>query len=223
MAAPLLTRTPQTTLKRQPTRGSYEREQVHAILDEALVCDLAFAVDGRAYVIPTVHGRVDDTLYLHGSSANRALRALRGGALACVTATLVDGLVLARSAFHHSINYRCVVLYGLAREVRDPEEKRAALCAILEHAIPGRWADVREPNEQELLRTLVLALPIEEASAKVRTGQPLDEEEDCALPCWAGVIPLRTQAGTPLADSKLAPGIAVPEYAKAYRRPGSAS
>ena len=223
MASRLLARTPRTTLKRQAQRGSYDREQVHAILDEALVCDLAFSLDGQPYAIPTVHGRIGDTLYLHGSSANRALRALRDGARACVTATLVDGLVLGRSAFHQSINFRCVILYGPAREVEDPREKRDALRAIVEHAIPGRWADTREPNAQEMLRTLVLAIPIEEASAKVRTGPPVDEEEDYALPCWAGVIPLRTQAGPPVADPRLAPENAVPEYARAYRRPGSRS
>ncbi len=223
MASKLLARTPRTTLKRQAPRGSYEREQIHAILDEALVCDLAFAVGDKPYAIPTVHGRVDDTLYLHGSSANRALRSLRDGAQACVTATLVDGLVLGRSAFHQSINFRCVVLYGQAREVSDPDEKRAALRAIVEHAIPGRSEDVRGPNEQELRRTMVLAIPIEEASAKVRTGQPVDEEEDYTLPYWAGLIPLRLQADAPLPDPRLAAGTPVPEYARAYRRPGCGS
>ncbi len=221
MASPLLTRTPRTTLKRQAQRGSFERDQVHAILDEALICELAFSVDGLPSAIPTVHGRIGDTLYLHGSSANRALRVLRDGGQACVTATLVDGLVLGRSAFHQSINFRCVILYGQAREVDDPQEKLAALRAIVEHAIPGRWADTREPNREELLRTLVLAIPIEEASAKVRTGQPVDEDEDYALPCWAGVIPLRMQAEPPVADPRLAAEIPLPEYARAYRRPGS--
>jgi hypothetical protein len=170
-----------------------------------------------------VHGRIGDTLYVHGSSANRALRALRDGGQACVTATLIDGLVLGRSAFHQSVNFRCVVLYGAAREVDDPQEKHDALHAIVEHAIPGRWADTREPNREELLRTLVLAIPIEEGSAKVRTGQPVDEEEDYALPCWAGLIPLRLQADPPVADPLLAEGIPLPEYASAYRRPGCTS
>ena len=219
MTSQLLTRTPRTTLKRQAQRGSFEREQVHAILDEALVCDLAWSVDGRPAAIPTVHGRIGDLLYVHGSSANRALRALRDGAQACVTATLVDGLVLGRSAFHQSINFRCVILYGPAREVDDPREKLDALRAIVEHAIPGRWADTRAPNREELLRTLVLAIPIEEASAKVRTGQPVDEDEDYALPCWAGVIPLRMRAEPPVADPRLAAGIPLPGYASDYRRP----
>jgi uncharacterized protein len=211
--------TARTTLKRLPRRGSHDRELVHAILDEALLCHLGFAVDGQPYVIPTIHARVGETLYVHGSPASRMLRELREGVPACVTATLLDGLVLARSAFHHSMNYRSVVVLGRAREVTDPAERGQALRAIVEHVAPGRWEECRPPSPKELAGTLVLRLPVEEASAKVRTGPPVDDEEDYALPFWAGELPLRLVPGPPVADPRLAPGIPPAASLESYRRP----
>jgi uncharacterized protein len=212
--------TPRTTLKRLPARGSFDREVVDAILDEALLCHMGFVVDGQPFVIPTIHARVGETLYVHGSPASRMLRTLREGVPACVTVTLLDGLVLARSAFHHSMNYRSVVVLGRAVEVRERAERELALRAIVEHVAPGRWEECRRPSEKELLGTLVLRLPVEEASAKVRTGPPLDDEDDYALKCWAGVLPLRLVSGEPVADPRLAPGTPVPGSVLAYRRPG---
>jgi nitroimidazol reductase NimA-like FMN-containing flavoprotein (pyridoxamine 5'-phosphate oxidase superfamily) len=207
-------------VRRLPQRGVYEREKVHAILDEGLVCHVGFVVDGQPFVIPTTYARVGDRLYLHGSAASRMLRTLSGGVPVAVTVTLLDGLVLARSAFHHSMNYRSVVALGTAREVVDPVEKRAALDAIVEHVVPGRTADARPPSANEMKATLVLCLPLDEAAAKVRTGPPLDDEEDYARPCWAGVIPLRLQPGAPVDDPRLAAGLAPPAGVRAYRRPG---
>jgi nitroimidazol reductase NimA-like FMN-containing flavoprotein (pyridoxamine 5'-phosphate oxidase superfamily) len=207
-------------VRRLPDRAVYDPARVHAILDEALVCHVGFVVDGQPFVIPTIHARVEDRLYFHGSAASRMLRALKDGVPVAVTVTLVDGLVLARSAFHHSMNYRSVVALGTAREVSDPEEKRAALDAIVEHVVPGRTAEVRPPSANELKATLVLCLPLEEVSAKVRTGPPLDDEEDYALPCWAGVIPLRLEPGAPVDDPRLAAGIEAPAGVRSYRRPG---
>ena len=212
------TETERTKLRRLPKRGHFDRETVYGILDEGFICHVGFAPEGQPFVIPTGYARVEDTLYIHGSQASRMLRTLSGGINACVTVTLIDGLVLARSAFHHSMNYRSVVIFGRATVVEDGEEKNAALFALSEHIVPGRWADVREPNEQELRQTTVLSLPLVEASAKIRTGPPLDDEEDYALPVWAGVIPLRLEAGTPVADERLMEGIEVPEYAANYRR-----
>jgi len=203
-------RTERTTLRRQPARGSHERAAIHAVLDEARVCHLGFAVDGQPYVIPTLHARRGERLYVHGAVANRALGVLRSGAPCCVTVTLIDGLVLARSAFHHSLNYRSVVLLGRAAEVADPAEKARALAALVDRVAPGRSAACRPPNEAELRRTLVLSIPIEEASAKVRRGPPVDDEADLALPHWAGVVPLRTVAGPPEPDPHLAPGTVFP-------------
>ena len=219
MSAPNLEPTARTRVRRQPQRGVYDREQIHAILDEGFVCHLAFAQDGQPHLIPTIYGRLGDTVYVHGAVANRALRALADGGDACLSVTLVDGLVLGRSAFHTSVNYRSAILYGQAREVSDPVEKSEAFRVMLEHAIPGRWKDVRTPSRAEIQRTIVLALPIDEASAKVRTGPPVDEEEDYELGCWAGVIPLRETAGAPIDDPRLEPGITPPSYASAYRRP----
>jgi nitroimidazol reductase NimA-like FMN-containing flavoprotein (pyridoxamine 5'-phosphate oxidase superfamily) len=196
-------RTERTTLRRLPKRGDHERATVDAILDEALVCHVGFVVEGQPYVIPTIHGRAGDRLYVHGSAASRMLRTLSGGVPVCVTVTLVDGLVMARSAFHHSMNYRSVVVLGTATAVEDEGEKREALRTIVEHVAPGRWAQAREPNATELKATSVLRLPIEEASAKIRTGPPVDDEEDYALPVWAGVIPLRLVAQAPVADARL--------------------
>lgn len=208
-------------LRRKRERGSYERELIDAILDEALVAHVGIVdEDGQPFVIPTLHGRDGDVVYCHGSAASRTLRALAAGTPACLTVTLLDGLVLARSAMHHSANYRSVVLLGRARLVSDEEEKRAALRAIVEHIVPGRWADVRAPTVSELKATSVLALGIEEASAKVRTGGPVDDEEDYALDGWAGVIPLASRAGAPVADGRLRAGIGVPPYVSAYSRPG---
>ncbi|HKQ07766.1 MAG TPA: pyridoxamine 5'-phosphate oxidase family protein [Blastocatellia bacterium] len=211
--------TERTTLKRLPKRAEYDRDRVYAILDEALVCHVGFVADGQPVVIPTGYGRIADVLYLHGSAASRMLRTLGEGIDVCVTVTLVDGLVLARSAFHHSFNYRSVVVFGRARTVTDREEKLAALRAFTEHVIAGRWNEVREPNDGELKATTVLALPLQEASAKIRTGPPIDDEEDHALPVWAGVLPLRLTIGEPVDDEQLPPGIALPQSVRDYRRP----
>ena len=210
--------TDRTKLKRLPKRGHFDRETVYAILDEGFICHVGFSVDGQPFVIPTGYARSGDKLYIHGSQASRMLRNLAGGIDACVTVTIVDGLVLARSAFHHSMNYRSVLVFGRAILVEDPEEKMTALVALSEHIVRGRWADVREPTEQEMVQTTVLCLPIEEASAKIRTGPPLDDEEDYALPIWAGVIPLNLVAGDPINDPRLPAEIPVPEYAARYKR-----
>jgi hypothetical protein len=212
--------TPRTRVRRRAQRGHYERTTVHAILDEALVCHVGFVADGQPIVIPTAYARVGETLYLHGSPASRMLRNLADRLPVCVTVTLLDGIVLARSAFHHSMNYRSVVVQGQAHAVIDPAEKLRAMHALVEHVSPGRWGDARSPSEQELAQTLVLALPLLRVSAKVRTGPPIDDEQDQALPCWAGVIPLHLAAGAPVADSRLRPGSAAPAYAVRYRRPG---
>ena len=210
--------TPRTTVKRLPKRGMYDRATIEAIVDEALICHIGFVVDGQPVVIPTIHWRRGEELYFHGSTASRMLRSLKGGVNACVTITLLDGLVLARSAFHHSMNYRSVVVFGKAREVTDPAERLAALDSLVEHVCAGRLKDVRQPNDRELAQTLILALPLAEASAKIREGGPLDEEEDYALPLWAGVIPLRLTPQPAEADERLEAGIATPRYAEEYRR-----
>ena len=210
--------TDRTKLKRLPKRGHFDRETVYAILDEGFICHVGFAVDGQPFVIPTGYARAGDKLYIHGSQASRMLRTLSAGLDACVTVTIIDGLVLARSAFHHSMNYRSVLVFGRATVVDDPEEKMTALVALSEHIVRGRWADVREPNDEEMVQTTVLCLPIEEASAKIRTGPPLDDEEDYALPIWAGVVPLRLVAGDPVNDPRLPADIPVPEYAAQYKR-----
>lgn len=213
--------TERTTVSRLPKRAAYEREAVHAILDEGLVCHVGFVAGGQPYVIPTAYARVGETLYIHGSAASRMLKTLSDGVPVCVTVTLLDGLVLARSAFHHSMNYRSAVVLGTARLVEDAEEKARALESIVEHIVPGRGADVRQPNPKELLATSVLALPIEEASAKVRTGPPIDDPEDMTLPVWAGVLPLRLAPQPLESDPALAPGIDPPACVRAYGRPRS--
>ncbi len=213
--------TPRTRLGRRPERGHYDRATVHGILDEALYCHLAVAPDGQPVAIPTIHVRVGETLYLHGSPASRSLRALERGVPVCVTVTLVDGLVLARSAFHHSMNYRCVMVFGRAHRVRDPAEKRRALEALVEHVVPGRGRDARAPDERELRFTRLLALPLAEASAKVRSGPPLDDPEDLALPIWAGEIPLALVPGPPRPDPALPPEREAPAYVTGYRREAS--
>jgi uncharacterized protein len=195
--------TSRTTLKRLPQRGSYEREDIYNILDEGLVCHVGFIDDGQPFVIPTAYGRAGDQLYLHGSKAGRMMKRLREGVEVCVTVTLLDGLVLARSAFHHSLNYRSVVIFGKASVVEDPAEKYEALRRFTEHIMRGRWAEVRPPTESELSRTTVLSLPLTEASAKVRTGPPVDDEEDYQLEVWAGVLPLKTVAGELVRDPRL--------------------
>jgi nitroimidazol reductase NimA-like FMN-containing flavoprotein (pyridoxamine 5'-phosphate oxidase superfamily) len=210
--------TPRTTLKRLPQRGEFDREVVYGILDEGFVCHVGFVVDGQPFVIPTSYGRVGDTLYIHGSAASRMLRSLAGGIPVCVTVTMIDGLVLARSAFHHSVNYRSVVIFGQAVLVEDELGKMAALAALTEHIVPGRWAEVREPNEQELKGTTVLSLPLVEVSAKVRTGPPKDDEEDYAITAWAGELPLQMTTLAPIADPHLPANINPPDYVLGYSR-----
>ena len=212
------TPTGRSTLRRLPKRGEYGREGVYGILDEGFVCHVGFVVEGQPFVIPTGYARSGDTLYIHGAQASRMLRALKGGIEVCLTVTLVDGMVLARSAFHHSMNYRSVVVFGRAVAVEDAAEKLEALRALTEHLAPGRWAEVRQPTEGEMRATLVLALPLAEASAKVRTGPPVDDEEDYELPVWAGVVPLRVAAGEPVADPRLPPGIEPPAHVSNYAR-----
>lgn len=204
--------TARTRVSRLPKRGDYSQKTIYAILDAAFLCHAGFVVDGQPYVIPTGFGRSGETLYLHGSAASRMLRTLAGGVDVCVTVTLLDGLVLARSAFHHSMNYRSVVILGKASLVEGDDEKKAALQVISEQIIAGRWNDVRKPTSQELKATTVLALPIAEASAKIRTGPPLDEEEDYALDVWAGVLPLAVRSGEPVPDPRLVAGTKVPKY-----------
>jgi uncharacterized protein len=210
--------TQRTQVKRLPKRGRYDRETVDQILDSAFVCHVGFSVDGQPFVIPTNFGRSEDTLYIHGSSASRMLKTLSGGVPVCVTVTHVDGLVLARSAFHHSVNYRSVVILGTARLVEDPAEKMEALRIFTDHVMKGRWDDIRWPNEQEMKATTVLAVPLEEVSAKVRTGGPVDDEEDYAMPVWAGVLPLETVTKEPIPDELRKNDPPVPEYIKNYSR-----
>jgi nitroimidazol reductase NimA-like FMN-containing flavoprotein (pyridoxamine 5'-phosphate oxidase superfamily) len=215
-----ITPTEDTTLRRLPRRGSFDKATINAILDEALVCHVGFVANGRPFVIPTSYVRVDDQLLIHGSAISRMQLSLRDGIQACVTVTLIDGLVLARSAFHHSINYRSVVILGTMTPVEDEHQKMAALRAFTEHVVPGRWKDVREPTKQELKGTSVLSMVLSEASAKIRTGPPIDDEEDYAVPVWAGQLPLRLAPGTPIADREMK--LPVPEYVANYRRPRSA-
>jgi nitroimidazol reductase NimA-like FMN-containing flavoprotein (pyridoxamine 5'-phosphate oxidase superfamily) len=212
------TPTERTQVKRLPKRGKYDRETVYSILDAGFVCHVGFCVDGQPYVIPTNYGRSGDTVYLHGSAASRMLRTLSQGVPVSVTVTHVDGLVLARSAFHHSVNYRSVVILGTARLVEDPAEKMEALRIFTDHVMKGRWDDVRQPTEQELKATTVLALPLEEVSAKVRTGGPVDDEADYTLPVWAGVLPLETVPKEPIADPQRKSDRPIPEYLKSYSR-----
>jgi nitroimidazol reductase NimA-like FMN-containing flavoprotein (pyridoxamine 5'-phosphate oxidase superfamily) len=213
---------PRTRVRRMPARADYERETIDAILDEGLVAHLGFAVDEQPYVVPTLHARVGEQIYFHGSSASRTLRALAAGAQMCLTVTLLDGLVLARSAVHHSVNYRSVVVLGRARAIVEPTEKMVAIEAFTERLIPGRWDEVRGPTAKELKAIQVLALPLSEASAKLRVGPPVDDEEDYALDTWAGIIPLSTVAGQPTPDERLSAGISPSPAARAWvtRRDG---
>lgn len=209
---------PRTRLRRGADRGDYAPATVREILAAGSLCHLGFAAEGQPHIIPTFYGVMGDEIVVHGSTANRALRALAGGGEACIVVSLVDGLVLARSAFHHSMNYRSVVVYGRARGVDEPDEKLEALRVMIEKLVPGRWDDVRGPNREEFARTLVLAVPLDEASAKIRRGPPVDDEEDHAMDCWAGVIPVSTALDEPVGDPRLREGIAVPGYVDAYRR-----
>ncbi len=209
-------KTERTTVRRLPKRGIYDAPAIHAILDEGLICHVGFIADGAPVVIPTIHWRDGDMLYFHGSAASRMLRSLKNGIEACVTVTLLDGLVLARSAFHHSMNYRSAVVFGTAHEVTDRDEKLRALDILVEHVVRGRSAEIRPPNEKELRQTLVLAMKIEEGSAKVRTGGPIDDEEDYALPVWAGVLPLTLTPGTAIPDTGVTSP--VPAYVQKYTR-----
>jgi nitroimidazol reductase NimA-like FMN-containing flavoprotein (pyridoxamine 5'-phosphate oxidase superfamily) len=211
-------KTARTTLHRKPERAFYDRETLEQILDEGLYCHVGFVIDGQPYVIPTVHARVGSRLYIHGSAASRMLRSIGKGIPACVTVTLLDGLVLARSVFHHSMNYRSAVILGTATEVSEPEEKLAALRSIVEHVMPGRFEDARRPSPQELTATTVLRMPIEEASAKIRTGPPIDDKEDYQLLYWAGEIPIRLELGLPVPDPRLVSNAPLPEYIARYCR-----
>jgi uncharacterized protein len=212
------TPTPRTRLVREADRAVYDREAAYRILDEGFLCHVGFVADGQPFVIPTSYGRKGASLYIHGSAASRMLRQMKDGVPVCVTVTLLDGLVLARSIFNHSMNYRSVVVLGKATLVDDPEEKIEALRLLAEHILPGRWADARQPNERELKATSVLRLPIEEFSAKVRVGPPIDDEEDYSFPTWAGVVPLEMKAGEAIEDARLVPGQTVPAYARHYSR-----
>src|SRR3984957_4432748 len=212
------TPTPRTRLVREADRAVYDREAAYRILDEGFLCHVGFVVDGQPFVIPTSYGRRDASLYIHGSAASRMLRQMKDAVPVCVTVTLLDGFVLARSIFNHSMNYRSVVVLGKATLVEDAEEKIAALRLLSEHILPGRWADARQPNERELKATSVLRVPIEEFSAKVRKGPVVDDEEDYSFPTWAGIVPLEMVAGSPIDDARLLPGQATPEYARSYSR-----
>jgi nitroimidazol reductase NimA-like FMN-containing flavoprotein (pyridoxamine 5'-phosphate oxidase superfamily) len=210
-------RTERTRLRRLPERAAYHRPTVHAILDQGFVCHVGFVVDGQPYAVPTGYARVGETVYLHGSTGSRL--GLRPGMDVCVTVTLVDGLVLARSAFHHSMNYRSVMAIGRTRPVTDPDEKEAALRALVEHIVPGRSAEIRGADRRELAATAVLALPLDEVSAKVRTGPPKDDDADYDLPIWAGVLPLALTPGEPAADPVLDPSIPTPGHVASWSRP----
>jgi nitroimidazol reductase NimA-like FMN-containing flavoprotein (pyridoxamine 5'-phosphate oxidase superfamily) len=210
--------TARTQVVREPHRGVYDRQTAYQILDEGIICHVGFVADGQPFVIPTGFGRAGDNLYIHGSAASRMLRRIDEGIALCVTVTLLDGLVLARSIFNHSMNYRSVMILGKAVAVRDTVEKLEALRLLSEHILPGRWAESRQPTEKELKATLVMRLPIEEFSAKVRQGPPIDDEEDYVFPAWAGVIPLEMASGKPIDDPRLEPEREVPQYAMSYSR-----
>jgi nitroimidazol reductase NimA-like FMN-containing flavoprotein (pyridoxamine 5'-phosphate oxidase superfamily) len=210
--------TARTRVIREAQRGVYERAAAYEILDEGFICHVGFVVEEQPFVIPTAYGRSGDKLYIHGSAASRMLRHLDKGVAVCITVTLLEGLVLARSIFNHSMNYRSVMVLGTAVAVQDASEKLDALKLLSEHILPGRWAESRQPNEKELKQTLVMRLPIEEFSAKVRQGPPIDDEEDYSFPTWAGVIPLEMVAGAPIKDPRLDPNTPAPAYARAYSR-----
>ena len=213
--------TPRTRVRRIPKRACYDRDAIFSILDTALVCHVGFAIAGQPYVIPTLYVRIADRLYIHGSAASRMLGAAAEGTPLAVTVTHIDGLVLARSAFHHSVNYRSVVILGSATLIADPARKVEVMKRLIEHVTPGRWEHIRHPNENELAATSVLSLPIVEASAKLRSGGPLDDEADYALPIWAGQIPLKTNVLAPIFDARLDPATPIPAHVSSYRLPGS--
>jgi nitroimidazol reductase NimA-like FMN-containing flavoprotein (pyridoxamine 5'-phosphate oxidase superfamily) len=213
--------TARTQIRRKPDRGHYDLATIRAILDEAFLCHVSVDLGSGPVIIPMAFGRVDDDIYLHGAAGNALLRAIARGSDLCVAVTLTDGLVLARSAFHHSMNYRSVVVFGTGVQVDDVDEKRRAVDAIVDHVIAGRSADARPPTDAELRATLVVRIAISEASAKVRTGGPIDDDDDLALPIWGGHIPLRMVADAPIADPDVPPGVAVPPYAIDYRRVSS--
>jgi uncharacterized protein len=214
----VFTKTEKSRIKRLPKRGHYDRETLHRILDEALICHVGFVENGQPFVIPINFARVDDTIVLHGAKASRLLRHIEAGNPVCVETTIVDGLVLARSVFHHSVNYRSVVLFGKGHLIEDQDEKLAALKAITEHLIPGRWQETRPPNRKEMNATTVVSIKIEEASAKVRVGPPVDDEDDYALPVWAGILPLHETPLSPIRDEPLAESIPLPDYIAHYSR-----
>lgn len=212
------TPTQRTRVVREPQRAVYDRDVVNRILDEGFICHVGFVQDGQPFVIPTSYGRHEDVLYIHGSAASRMLRNASGGIPVCVTVTLLDGLVLARSIFNHSMNYRSVVVLGTGKAIEDREEKLAALRLLSEHIVPERWQEARQPNEKELKATTIIRVPIREFSAKVREGGVVDDEEDYAFPVWAGILPLHIMTGDPHSDSRLLEGIDVPDYIKSYSR-----
>lgn len=212
------TKTTRTRIQRLPKRGHYDRETVYRILDEALICHVGFAEEGQPYVIPINFARVEDSIVLHGAKASRLLKHVQAGKPICIEATIVEGLVLARSVFHHSVNYRSVVLFGTGRIVEEEGEKLSALQAITEHLVPGRWQEARLPNRKEMNATRVVAIQIEEASAKVRVGPPVDDQEDYELPVWAGVLPLKEMPLSPIQDELQSTDIPLPDYIKKYSR-----
>lgn len=211
-------KTNRNRVKRRPKRGSYDRSVIYKIIDEALICHVGFVQDDQPFVIPTIHARIDDNIILHGSRVSRFLKHIGSGNEVCVTITILDGIVLARSVFHHSMNYRSVVLFGKGKTIEAKEDKLKALDAVTGHIMPGRWHDARRPNRKELNATTVVAIPIEEASAKIRTGPPVDDLEDYELPIWAGVLPIRQKAASPEKDPKLSSTVAVPDYVINYGR-----
>jgi len=218
MSSKEIKRTERTRVRRIPKRGAYDRASVYQILDEGFICHVGFTVDEKTFVIPTGYARIGDNLLIHGSAASRMMREMTSGIEVCVTVTLIDGLVLARSAFHHSMNYRSVVVFGTAELVENETEKYEALRLFTEHIVPQRWDDVRPPTAKELKATTVLRLPIQEASAKVRTGNPVDDEADYDLNIWAGVIPVQLKTGEAFDDGKLKENVSVPSYVSNYKR-----
>lgn len=211
-----LKKTNRTKVNRTPKRAVYEKETIYKILDETFVCQIAFKIDGQVFIIPTAFGRKDDSIFIHGSNKSRMLNSIKSGEDICIGVTLIDGIVAARSIFHHSINYRSVIIFGKGKEIDEPEDKLKALKIITEHIIPGRWNDARKPYEKELEITSVFEFKIDEASAKIRTGPPVDEKEDYNLNVWAGIIPLKTIAESPIRDQEVRKGILLPDYIKDF-------
>ena len=207
-----LKKTPRSRLKRRPGRGSFEREAVNAVLDAGLICHVGYVIDGAPLVTPTLHWRMGDKVFWHGSAASRALRTQAAGGDVCLTVTLLDGLVMARSAFHHSVNYRSAMLFGRAHKLEDRGEQMVAMEGLLDRVAPGRWQDARPPTDKELKATLILWMAIEEGAAKVRSGPPIDDAEDMSIPCWAGVVPVAPTLGKPVPDPLMKAGVAPPPY-----------